>query len=87
MGRKAVLFFVTIFVGWNALQAYIAPVLSGFVPSGIISYIFPLNLAANYLNYGGAVWISFVALVSAWPFISAIHLTKFIVSRKNSNKI
>ncbi len=43
VGRKAVLFFVTIFVGWNALQAYIGPVLSGFAPSDIISYIFPLS--------------------------------------------
>ncbi len=81
VGRKAVLFFVTIFVGWNALQTYIQPALSG-LPDGMISYVFPLNLAANYLNYGGAVWLSFVVLVSAWPFIGAIHLAKFIASRK-----
>lgn len=84
VGRKAVLFFVTVFVGWNTLQAYIGPVLSGFVPSDAVPYVFPLNLAANYLNYGGAVWLAFVALVSAWPFIGAIHLTKFIISRKAS---
>ena len=82
VGRKAVLFFVTIFVGWNALATYIQPVLSGVVPSDVISYVFPLNLAAGYVNYGGAVWLAFVVLVSSWPFIGAIHLAKFIVSKK-----
>jgi hypothetical protein len=86
VGRKAVLFFVTIFVGWNALQTYIQPALSG-LPDGMVSYVFPLNLAANYLNYGGAVWLSFVVLVSAWPFIGAIHLAKFIASRKSTVEI
>ena len=86
VGRKAVLLFVTIFVGWNALQTYIQPVLSGFVPNGVIQYVFPLNLAANYLNYGEIVWLAFVVLVASWPFIGAIHLAKFIVSRKTRVK-
>lgn len=85
VGRKAVLFFVTIFVGWNALAIYIQPTLSGFVPSDVLQYVFPLNLAANYVNYDSAVWLAFVILVSAWPFIGAIHLAKFIASRKASN--
>jgi len=82
VGRKAVLFFVTIFVGWNALAVYIQPVLSGLVPNNALQYVFPLNLAASYANYSGAVWLGFIVLVSSWPFIGAIHLAKFIASRK-----
>ncbi len=82
VGRKAVLFFVTVFVGWNALASYIQPALSGFVPSNVLQYVFPLNLAVSYVNYGGMVWLAFVILVSSWPFIGAIHLAKFIASRK-----
>lgn len=86
VGRKAVLFFVTVFVGWNASQAYIQSVLSDFIPNGILQYVFPLNLAANYLNYGQVVWFVFLILFISWPFIGATHLVKFIRSRKISNK-
>jgi hypothetical protein len=82
VGRKAVLLFVTIFVGWNALHPYIQSVLSDYVPDTMIQYAFPLNLAANYLNYGTVVWLGFLVLVASWPFIGAIHLAKFIKSRK-----
>src|SRR5579863_589245 len=34
VGRKAILFFITVFVGWNALQSYIVPILSDFTPNG-----------------------------------------------------
>ena len=85
VGRKAVLFFVTVFIGWNALQLYIQPFLSGIIPNGMVSYVFPLNLAANYVNYGSIVWLGFLVLVISWPFIGVIHLAKFIISRKNSN--
>ncbi len=84
VGRKAVLFFVTVFVGWNALQPYMSPVLSDYIPSGMISYMFPLNLAASYLNYGMVVWLGFLVLTMSWPFIGAIHLVKFVKSRKVS---
>ena len=84
VGRKSILFFVTVFVGWNALATYIQPALSDFVPSNVLQYVFPLNLAAIYVNYGGAVWLAFIVLVSSWPFIGAIHLAKFIASRKAS---
>lgn len=83
VGRKAVLFFVTVFVGWNALQLYVQPLL-GLVPSSIVQYMFPLNLAAAYFNYGVVVWLGFLALVMSWPFIGAIHLAKFVKSRKTS---
>lgn len=85
VGRKAVLFFVTVFVGWNALQSYIQPFISGMIPGGVSSYVFPLNLATSYVNYGQVVWFGFLILMISWPFIGAIHLTKFIISRKNSN--
>lgn len=85
VGRKAVLFFVTVFVGWNALHLYIQPFLSDVIPSGMMSYAFPLDLAANYVNYGPVVWFGFLVLLVSWPFIGAIHLAKFIKSRKISN--
>ena len=85
VGRKAVLFFVTVFVGWNALQTYIQPFIFGMIPGGITSYAFPLNLAAVYVNYGPVVWFGFLVLLMSWPFIGAIHLAKFIISRKISN--
>lgn len=85
VGRKTVLFFVTVFVGWNTLQSYITPFLNGVIPGGNISYVFPLNLAANYANYGSVVWFGFLVLLMSWPFIGAIHLAKFIISRKISN--
>lgn len=84
VGRKAVLFFFTVFVGWNACQAYLQPMLSGFVSDSLISYVFPLNLVANYFNYGMVVWLGFLVLLSSWPFIGSIHLAKFIMSRKIS---
>ncbi|MGI0094765.1 MAG: hypothetical protein ACREA8_11790, partial [Nitrosotalea sp.] len=84
VGRKAVLFFFTVFVGWNACQVYLQPLLSGFVSNGVIQYVFPLNLVANYLNYGPVIWFGFLILLSSWPFIGAIHLAKFIISRKIS---
>ena len=84
VGRKAILFFFTVFVGWNACQTYLQPLLSGFVSDGVMSYIFPLNLVANYFNYGMVVWLGFLILLSSWPFIGSIHLVKFIMSRKIS---
>lgn len=84
VGRKAVLFFVTVFVGWNALQSYIQPFISGIISGTITSYAFPLNLAASYVNYGSIVWFGFLVLLMSWPFIGAIHLAKFIKSRKIS---
>ncbi len=86
VGRKTILFFITVFVGWNALQSYVLPILSNFIPYSVIRYIFPLNLLANYLNYGQAVWSVFLIIVISWPFIGLIHLIKFISSRKISSK-
>jgi hypothetical protein len=83
VGRKAILFFVTVFVGWNVLQTYIQTVLY-ILPNTVIQYVFPLNLIENYLNYGQAIWFVFLILVISWPFIGAIHLAKFIKSRKIS---
>lgn len=85
VGRKTILFFITVFVGWNALQSYVMPILSDFIPNSMTQYIFPLNLAANYLNYGQVVWIGFLMLSMSWPFIGLIHLVKFIRSRKIPN--
>ncbi|HXU95242.1 MAG TPA: hypothetical protein VFP45_02285, partial [Candidatus Nitrosotalea sp.] len=83
VGRKAILFFVTVFVGWNVMQTYIQTVLY-ILPNTVIQYVFPLNLIENYLNYGQIIWFVFLILVISWPFIGAIHLAKFIKSRKIS---
>jgi len=85
VGRKTVLFFVTVFVGWNVLQTYIQTILNNFIPNDVLQYIFPLNWIANYFNYGEAVWFVFLILLTSWPFIGSIHLAKFIKSRKISN--
>lgn len=87
VGRKAVLFFVTVFVGWNVSQTYVQTTLSDFIPNSVLQYVFPLNLMANYLNYGQVVWFAFLVLLISWPFIGSIHLAKFIRSRKISNKL
>ncbi len=87
VGRKAILFFITVFVLWNALQSYVLPILSNFVPNSMIQYVFPLNLIANYLNYGQVVWFAFLIISISWPFIGLIHLVKFIRSRKISNNV
>lgn len=84
LGRKAVLFFITVFVGWNAMYAYLQSILTSFIPNVILQYLFPLNLVANYFNYGSTVWLAFVILLLAWPFIASIHLAKYIRSRKIS---
>jgi hypothetical protein len=85
IGRKAILFFITVFVGWNVLESYILSSISVFIPTSIMSYIFPLNLVANYFNYGQVVWFGFLILAISWPFIGLIHLVKFIQSRKISD--
>jgi hypothetical protein len=84
VGRKTILFFVTAFMGWNALQTYIQSTLSGFIPNSITQYIFPINLVAIYFNYGPVIWIAFLILLMSWPFIGSIYLAKFIKSRKIS---
>jgi hypothetical protein len=83
VGKKAVFFFVTVFVGWNALQVYGTTFLSMFLPANLIQYFFPLNLLANSLNYPIMQFV-FTAMMYAWLFIGFIHLARFIRSRKIS---
>ena len=85
VGRKTILFFVTVFVGWNALQTFTQSTLASFIPNSIPQYLFPITWIATYFNYGQGVWISFLILLTSWPFIGSIHLAKFIKSRKISN--
>ena len=82
IGRKAVLFFITFFVGWNVMYPYFQSILTNFISTNILQYLFPLNLVANYFNHGSTVWFAFMILLLAWPFIASIHLVKFIKSRK-----
>jgi hypothetical protein len=84
IGRKAILFFVTIFVGWNALQGYLQNIFLNTYQNEALNYAFPLNMVANYFNYGYVISIVFVILLLAWPFIGGIHMAKFIQSRKVS---
>ncbi len=84
VGKKAVFFFVTVFIGWNALQAYVETFLNMFLPVNSVQYFFPLNLIANYINYP-IVQFVFTAMMYAWVFIGFIHLARFIRSRKISS--
>lgn len=84
IGKKAIFFFVTVFVGWNALQVYVTAFLNMFLTTNLPQYIFPLNLAENYLNYPIVSFV-FVAMMYAWVFIGFIHLARLIRARKISN--
>ena len=85
VGKKTIFFFVTVFVGWNALQTNITEYLNMFFSSSFIQYFFPLHLFANYLNYQ-LVQFVFTAMIYAWIFIGFIHLARFIKSRKVSSQ-
>ncbi len=90
IGKKAVFFFATVFVGWHALQDSIMTVLGSYVPYYTAQYLFPLNTFANKFGLGMLVSWLFVFMVLAWPFIGGVYLAKFIRSRKISqgtNKI
>jgi hypothetical protein len=83
VGKKAVFFFVTVFVGWHELQTYSATFLNMFLPANLTQYFFPLNLLANSFNYP-VVQFVFTAMMYAWLFIGFIYLARFIRSRKIS---
>ena len=83
VGKKATFFFVTVFVGWNALPMFGTTFLNVFLPDGIAQYFFPLNVLANHLGYP-IVQFVFTAMIYAWVFIGFIHLAGFIRSRKIS---
>jgi len=85
VGKKAVFFFVTVFVGWNALQLYSPAFFNMFLPANLTRYFFPLSWAANSVNYP-IVQFVFTAMMYAWLFIGFIHLARFIRSRKISSQ-
>jgi hypothetical protein len=82
IGKKAIFFFVTFFVGWNALQSYIMPWFNSFMSKDTAQYLFPLNVLANYLNATSLVWFIFGVMALAWPFIGTTHLVNYIRRRK-----
>lgn len=82
IGRKAIFFFATVFVAWHAFQGTIYPMLGPYVPEGYAQYLFPLNVLAGSYGEANAVWLAFVVMALAWPFIGAIHLARFVKSRK-----
>ncbi|MBI1827995.1 MAG: hypothetical protein HY222_04395 [Thaumarchaeota archaeon] len=84
VGKKAVFFFVTVFVGWHALQTYSATFLNMFLPDNFTQYFFPLTLLENSFNYQ-IVQFVFTAMMYAWLFIGFIHLARLIKSRKTPN--
>ena len=81
VGKKTVFFFVTVFVGWNALPTYGTTFLSAFLPANLTQYFFPLNLITNYFNYPMVQFV-FTAMMYAWLFIGFVYLARFIKSRK-----
>jgi hypothetical protein len=85
VGKKTVFFFVTVFVGWNALPTLDATFLNAFLPDALVQYFFPLNMITNSLGYP-IVQFVFAAMMYAWVFIGFIHLARLIKSRKISNQ-
>lgn len=83
VGRKAILFFITVFVGWNALQPYIQQGLNVLLSTDLTQYIFPLKMALGYYD-PDLIWFVFVIILLAWPFIGSIHLIKLIQSKKRT---
>jgi hypothetical protein len=87
VGKKAVFFFATVFVGWHVFQSYTMSFLGSYLPSSMEQYLFPLNMLANSFNANSLVWLVFIFMAAAWPFIGAVHLAKFIKSHKNASRI
>lgn len=85
IGKKALLFFATAFVGWHVLQNLITYSLGQYLPSGAEQYLFPLNTLANSFNFGPLVWFVFILMLLAWPFIGLRYMVKFIMSHKDVN--
>ncbi|MFZ1076157.1 MAG: hypothetical protein WAN47_01860 [Nitrosotalea sp.] len=83
VGKKAIFFFATVFVGWHVFQSYTMSFLGPYLPSNIEQYLFPLNMLANSFNANSLVWLVFIFMAAAWPFIGAAYLAKFIKSHKN----
>ena len=82
LGKKAVFFFVTVFVGWNALQPYVISLLNLDMSNDTTQYLFPLNVLANYFDAGSLVTFIFILMILAWPFIGAESLVNYIKTRK-----
>lgn len=82
IGKKTLLFFATIFVGWHVFQNLITYSLGQYLPFGAEQYLFPLNMVANSFNFGPLVWLVFTLMLLAWPFIGLAHMVKFIRSHK-----
>jgi hypothetical protein len=83
VGKKTVFFFVTVFVGWNALSVYVTAFLNGSIPANLIQYFFPLNFLTNSISYPVVPFV-FTAMMYAWLFIGFIYLVRLIRSRKIS---
>jgi len=84
VGKKTIFFFITVFVGWNALPTYGITFLNGFLPDNLTQYFFPLDLITVSLDYQ-IVQFVFIAMMYAWVFIGLLHLARFIKSRKISS--
>jgi len=82
IGKKAVFFFVTVFVGWNALQPYMISLLNLDMSNGTTQYLFPLNVLASYFTAGSLITFIFILMILAWPFIGAVLLVSYIKTRK-----
>jgi hypothetical protein len=82
VGKKTILFFATVFVGWNALQPYIVSLLDLDISNDMVKYLFPLNFLANYFGDDAFIEFIFILMVLAWPFMGAILLASLIKTRK-----
>lgn len=85
VGRKTVLFFITIFLGWNALHLFIQQSFGTLISSDFASYVFPIHTLLSHFN-SDLSWFVFVIVLLSWPFVGSIHLVKFIQGRKRLTK-
>ena len=76
LGKKAIFFFVTVFVGWNVLQSYIVSILNLDMSNGLTQYLFPLNVFVSFFDANYVITFIFITMILAWPFIGAAILMK-----------
>jgi len=82
VGKKTFLLFITVFVGWNALQPYTVSLLNLDMSNDGIKYLFPLEFLANYFGDSSFLEFIFILMVLSWPFIGSVLLANFIKTRK-----
>ena len=82
IGKKTILFFVTVFVGWNVMQSFVISLLNLDMSNDMLQYLFPLNIITSYFNANSILVFVFILMLMAWPFIGMGVLVNSIKIRK-----